>query len=112
MKEGIETNPSNYTRFVVLSREDHSIDGEATMASIVFSTPDKPGALFAAMATMADARLNLKKLESRPIAGKPWQYRFYVDVELPQERKAFEDAIKTLEAHVADLRVLGVYRAS
>jgi 3-deoxy-7-phosphoheptulonate synthase len=112
IKEGIETNPSNYTRFVVLSREGHQIDGEPTMASIVFSTPDRPGALFSAMAAMADARLNLKKLESRPIAGKPWQYRFYVDLELPDERAAFEAALAELESHVADLRVLGVYRAS
>ena len=112
LREGIETNPSNYTRFVVISREEHKIDGEPTMASLVFSTPDKPGALFSAMATMAEAKLNLKKLESRPIAGRPWQYMFYVDVELPQPAGAFEDALAHLGAHVADLRVLGVYRAS
>jgi 3-deoxy-7-phosphoheptulonate synthase len=112
IKEGIETNPSNYTRFVIISREEHQIDGEPTMASLVFSTPDKPGALFSAMAAMAEAPLNLKKLESRPIAGKPWQYMFYVDVELPEERAAFDTALTSLEAHVEDLRVLGVYRAS
>jgi len=111
-KEGIETNPSNYTRFVVLSRQEHQLDGKPTMASFVFSTPDRPGALFSAMQIMADAELNLKKLESRPIAGKPWQYMFYVDVELPEPVAQFDEAVRALDSVVTDLRVLGRYRAS
>ncbi|MEE8441220.1 MAG: 3-deoxy-7-phosphoheptulonate synthase, partial [Spirochaetia bacterium] len=66
LKEGIETNPRNYTRFVVLARTDEAEVPDANLASLVFSTPDRPGALFAAMKVMADASLNLKKLESRP----------------------------------------------
>ncbi|MFP4376431.1 MAG: 3-deoxy-7-phosphoheptulonate synthase [Spirochaetales bacterium] len=112
IKEGIETNPSNYTRFVILSRQEQQLDGKPTMASFVFSTPDRPGALFSAMQIMADAELNLKKLESRPIAGKPWQYMFYVDVELPEKPAQFDEAIRELDSVVTDLRVLGRYRAS
>lgn len=82
------------------------------MASLVFSTPDQPGALFAAMKVMADASLNLKKLESRPIAGRPWQYMFYVDVELPSSGEGYSDALVALEDAVQDLRVLGLYRAN
>jgi 3-deoxy-7-phosphoheptulonate synthase len=82
------------------------------MASLVFSTPDRPGALFAAMKVMAEASLNLKKLESRPIAGKPWQYMFYVDVEIPPMRDAFAQALEALGETVEDLRVLGSYRAN
>lgn len=112
LKEGIETNPRNYTRFVVLARTDEAEMPDANMASLVFSTPDQPGALFAAMKVMADASLNLKKLESRPIAGRPWQYMFYVDVEIPSSRKGYTDALAALEATVEDLRVLGAYRAN
>ncbi len=112
LKEGIETNPRNYTRFVVLARTDEAEVPDANKASLVFSTPDQPGALFAAMKVMADASLNLKKLESRPIAGRPWQYMFYVDVEIPTSREGYAAALTTLEAVVEDLRVLGTYRAN
>ncbi|MFW6293200.1 MAG: 3-deoxy-7-phosphoheptulonate synthase [Spirochaetota bacterium] len=111
LKEGIETNPRNYTRFVVLSREEQEIEADANLASLVFSTPDKPGALFRAMEIMANASLNLKKLESRPIPGKPWQYMFYVDLEMPDSSESFSQALERLHETVADLRVLGVYRA-
>ena len=111
LKEAIETNPRNYTRFVVLSREEEEIDVDANLASLVFSTPDKPGALFRAMEIMANASLNLKKLESRPIPGKPWQYMFYVDLEMPDSSESFSQALERLHETVADLRVLGVYRA-
>lgn len=112
LKEGIETNARNYTRFVVLTRSENADVPDANMASLVFSTPDRPGALFAAMKVMAEADLNLKKLESRPIAGKPWQYMFYVDVEIPQSVEAYSAALGTLEETVADLRVLGTYRSN
>jgi len=111
LKEGIETNPRNYTRFVILARSEGTEVADANVASLVFSTPDKPGALFAAMKVMADASLNLKKLESRPIAGKPWQYMFYVDVEIPPSQIGYAEALTALEASVDDLRVLGTYRA-
>ncbi|TVQ22801.1 MAG: 3-deoxy-7-phosphoheptulonate synthase [Spirochaetaceae bacterium] len=112
IKAGIETNPSNYTRFMILSRDEDDSDTGANMAGLVFSTPDRPGALFSAMQILADAELNLKKLESRPIAGKPWQYMFYVDVELPAGGGAFPDALERLRHVVEDLRVLGIFRAA
>jgi 3-deoxy-7-phosphoheptulonate synthase len=112
LKEGIETNPRNYTRFVVLSREEEAPTADANLASIVFSTPDKPGALFRAMEIMAEAALNLKKLESRPIPGKPWEYMFYVDLEMPSTSESFTESLGSLRDVVNDLRVLGVYRAS
>lgn len=111
VKEGIETNPSNYTRFVILSRGEPEQLPDANMASIVFSTPDKPGALFHAMQSMAEALVNLKKLESRPIPGKPWQYMFYVDLEMPPDSDRFAGLLRSLAELVSDLRVLGVYRA-
>ncbi len=111
LKEGIETNPSNYTRFVVLIPGEPSWQEGANLASIVFSTPDRPGALFHAMELMAKASVNLKKLESRPIAGKPWQYMFYVDLELPTGKAEFDSLLDTLSGEVSDLRLLGVYRA-
>lgn len=111
IREGIETNPHNYTRFVVLARESETEVEHPDMASIVFSTPDRPGALYGAMEVLARAELNLKKLESRPIPGKPWQYMFYLDVELPPEFDRYQRAMGDLVSHVEDLRVLGTYRS-
>jgi 3-deoxy-7-phosphoheptulonate synthase len=73
---------------------------------------DEPGALFKALQVLAARGLNMKKLESRPIHGKPWQYLFYVDVDMPAEAALFEQGIGELKDVTADLRVLGTYRSS
>ncbi len=112
LKEGIETNPRNYTRFVVIARLEHPDVPDPNLGSLVFSTADKPGALFTCLRILAERSINLKKLESRPILGKPWQYMFYLDLELPKEPEAFREAVDLLRNESEDLRVLGLYRAS
>ncbi|MFA7567488.1 MAG: 3-deoxy-7-phosphoheptulonate synthase [Alkalispirochaeta sp.] len=112
LREGIETNPRNYTRFAILAREENAEARNPDMATIVFSTPDTPGALFECMRVLADRELNLKKLESRPIHGEPWRYMFYLDVQLPETQQQFIDGMTALEAVSRDLRILGTYRSS
>jgi 3-deoxy-7-phosphoheptulonate synthase len=113
LKSGIETNPLNYTRFAILARAELEVGESPNKASIVFSTPDKPGSLFRCMKVLADRSLNMKKLESRPIAGKPWQYMFYVDLELPEDLGIFQEAVAEIGALSEDeVRILGMYRAS
>lgn len=111
IKEGIETNPRNYTRFFVVTRHEAS-PSDATMASIVFETPDKPGALFESLQILADEDLNMHKLESRPIHGKPWEYMFYIDLEIPSDRSGFKRAMERLDEATDSFRILGQYRAS
>jgi 3-deoxy-7-phosphoheptulonate synthase len=111
LRTGIETNPRNYTRFAVLSRSERTVAESPNKASIVFSTPDTPGSLFKCMGVLADKKLNMKKLESRPILGKPWQYMFYVDVEIPEDGGLFDAAMEELKnLSEGDLRVLGMFR--
>jgi 3-deoxy-7-phosphoheptulonate synthase len=110
LREGIETNPQNYTRFAVLAREDEPAISAPNKASIVFSTPDTPGALYECLRILADRRLNMKKIESRPIHGQPWRYMFYLDVEIPPEDGVFRAAMDELSGKTEDLRVLGTYR--
>jgi 3-deoxy-7-phosphoheptulonate synthase len=113
LKTGIETNPLNYTRFAVLSRSELEVGETPNKASIVFSTPDKPGSLFKCMKVLAVKNLNMKKLESRPIPGKPWQYMFYVDIELPEDIDIFKDALEEIRSLSEEgVRVLGMYRVS
>jgi len=112
LKEGIETNPRNYTRFFVIARQEESVPSPADMASVVFSTVDKPGALFHCLQILADEHLNMKKLESRPIPGKPWEYMFYVDLEIPPEQADYLPALEKLRESADDFRILGVFKAA
>ena len=112
LKEGIETNPRNYTRFFAIARQEETTGDTPDMASVVFSTPDKPGALFHCLQILADERLNMKKLESRPIEGKPWEYMFYVDLEIPTEESRYSTALERFGQTTDDFRILGIFKAS
>ncbi|MDR1429396.1 MAG: 3-deoxy-7-phosphoheptulonate synthase [Spirochaetaceae bacterium] len=120
LKAGIETNPLNYTRFLVISRRQgrtapvpSSLGSEkANKASLVFSVSDEPGSLFACLKILSDRGINLSKLESRPIQGKPWEYLFYIDATIPEDPGLFDAALAELKARARDFHFLGTYRAS
>lgn len=111
LKEGIESNPRNYTRFFVLSPE-RNIREKSNKTSLVFSTCDKPGALLESLKKFAEHDLNLVKLESRPRPGRPWEYMFYVDLEgslFDESVNATMDELKELTEFV---KILGCYPAA
>lgn len=121
LKEGIETNPLNYTRFVVIGRINDGVSpsvpsgldsGKPNKASVVFSTPNEPGSLFVCLKILSEGGINLSKLESRPIPGKPWRYLFYADVSIPEDEKIFASVMTELKTKTEDFRFLGKYRAS
>ncbi|MDR2109795.1 MAG: 3-deoxy-7-phosphoheptulonate synthase [Spirochaetaceae bacterium] len=121
LKAGIETNPLNYTRFVIIARRSGNDkapippslgSGKLNKASLVFSVPDEPGSLFACLKIVSERGINLSKLESRPIQGKPWEYLFYVDVSIPQGEGLFDAAMEALKTKTRDFYFLGAYRAS
>ncbi len=109
LKQGIEDNPQNYTRFLLIAAADHPPLAPADKASLVFSTPDRPGALSECLTVFAKHDLNMTKLESRPIPGRPWEYRFYVDVALSADADALGNAEAELRDLTASYRILGVY---
>jgi 3-deoxy-7-phosphoheptulonate synthase len=116
LREGIETNPLNYTRFVVMALRQGAVppslgSGKPNKASLVFSVPDEPGSLFACLQILSDKGINLSKLESRPIQGKPWEYLFYIDVSIPKGEGDFDKAIAELKTKTRDFHFLGAYRA-
>ncbi len=110
--QSIETNPSNYTRFYVLTREENAplfmAERKREKASMLFSVSDEPGSLMKVLEVFYRNGLNMQKLESRPIQGKPWEYTFYVDVLIPDYSR-FEEICDEIKASAASFRVLGVY---
>jgi 3-deoxy-7-phosphoheptulonate synthase len=119
LRVGIETNPLNYTRFVIIARrigdEVSAPPGFAidtpNKASLVFSVPDKPGSLFACLKILSDGGINMSKLESRPIQGQPWRYLFYIDGIIPEDPAVFGRVMEDLKAETEDFRFLGTYRS-
>jgi 3-deoxy-7-phosphoheptulonate synthase len=111
LKEGIESNPQNYTRFIVISPE-HVINEKANKTSLIYSAPNTPGALFNTLQKFAAKNLNLVKLESRPRTGRPWEYMFYVDLEGSLTDPVVNQAIDELRELTEFLKVLGSYPAS
>lgn len=115
LREGIETNPKNYTRFYILSREENSQEFKSrftpNIASLLFNVSDESGALFKVLKILSDHGLNMKKLESRPIPGKPWEYSFFVEVEM-KDNDEFNKTLTLLKEKTTSLRVLGTFRSA
>lgn len=108
---GVETNHRNFTRFFLIARRAEPGVGKPNKASLVFATADEPGALSRCLAIFATHGVNMAKLESRPIHGRPWDYMFYVDVRLPADPLAFERTLAELGEVAKELRELGAYEA-
>ena len=109
LQEGIETNPRNFTRFVVISRNEF-LEGPQNKSSLIFSVGDTPGSLCAVLQIFAENRINLVKLESRPIHSKPWEYLFYADVEVDICDEPFRNILEELQGKTEYLKILGSYR--
>lgn len=111
LQEGIESHPRNFTRFWMLERGGRPVEG-ADKASLVFDTPDHPGALHEALGKLTEHKINLHRLESRPIPGKPWEYRFFADLQVPEDPEALHKALEGLRVFCPFYRLLGIYRAA
>jgi prephenate dehydratase len=109
LASNIHTMKNNYTRFLVLQREDalHTIDAP-DKASVNFHTDHSRGSLARVLTKIAEGGINLSKLQSSPIPGSNWEYSFHVDMEFVG-LKQFETVIATIKPFTASLKVYGVY---
>lgn len=114
LRENIEDNAENFTRFVLLLPPEEAQRFRAKNAkkmSLAMRLAHRPGALLASLQPFSRHGVNLLKIESRPIHGKPFEYQFYVDVEAEQ-REPLEQAVQEVRRATSDLRVLGLYAAA
>jgi chorismate mutase / prephenate dehydratase len=104
----IEDQSTNITRFVVIGKTDTPVSGD-DKTSLVFSVQDKAGVLHRMLQPFARRRINLTKIESRPIKNKPWEYMFFLDLRGHQQQSAIRNAVATLEKNCLLLKILGSY---
>jgi prephenate dehydratase len=106
----IHTMKNNYTRFLILQREDAAeLVPDANKASVNFHTDHSRGSLAKVLTKIADGGINLSKLQSFPIPGSEWLYSFHADMEF-DTLEQFNEVIDLIKPLTADIKVYGVYK--
>jgi chorismate mutase/prephenate dehydratase len=108
MRLGINQEGSNSTRFIIVTK-DNIFSRYAKKISICFEIPHEKGSLYRMLSHFIYNQLNLTKIESRPVEGKNWEYRFFVDFEGNLKEQAVENALLGLKEEAVNLKVLGNY---
>jgi prephenate dehydratase len=109
LQEAVQDFEFNITRFAIIGGAPSP---DANKTTIVFALPSTPGALFKALSVFALRDINLTKLESRPMRGRPWEYLFYVEVDARRDDLACARALTHLAEFARWTRVLGMYRGA
>lgn len=111
IKESVHDNPHNYTRFLIIGQKQNSVKG-TDKCSIIFTVLHLPGSLVMALRILSDSKLNLVKIESRPIHGKPFEYLFYVDFSWsPEQADEIENIMETLKENTQSVKILGYFKS-
>jgi len=108
LASGIEDDPNNTTRFLVIGSHDAGPTGR-DKTSLVCSAPNRPGAVFNLLESLARHEVSMTKLESRPSRTGLWEYVFYIDVEGHRENETVKQVLVELKERAAFVKVLGSY---
>jgi prephenate dehydratase len=112
--ERIQDNTENFTRFVLLQPAEKAASNhppDARKMSIAMRLAHRPGSLLSSLEPFARNGVNLLKIESRPIHGRPWEYQFFIDVEADTVAR-LEQALREVREAAHEVRVLGLYPAA
>lgn len=105
LDRSIQDRKNNYTRFIVISKEQ--VEGDKT--SLIFSVKNVPGALHRALGPFAKREIDLTSIHSRPVKTKPWDYIFFMDFKGSLKDKEVKEALKELEEISTFIKILGSY---
>ncbi|MBP6993957.1 bifunctional chorismate mutase/prephenate dehydratase [Candidatus Woesebacteria bacterium] len=112
LKRNVEDDRHNYTRFVYISKQKESMSS-ATKCSLQFEVKHEPGSLVMVLNVLKDRGLNMTKIESRPIHGKPFEYRFYMDFEFDSSTyDVHKDILEKLKDSTHAIKLLGLYASA
>ena len=118
LTEHLEDDSANFTRFLLL-RDPRKAPafpiaqfGDRNKLSLVIHLAHRPGSLWQALGVFARRKIDLLKIESRPLVGQPWEYRFYLDLSTSLESAVTQEALSDLRGHVAEVHLLGCYAAA
>ncbi len=106
---GIQTMKNNYTRFLILQREQNGSIEQANKASVNFVTDHSKGSLARVLGQIADGGINLSKLQSFPIPGTDFKYSFHADMEF-ETIEQFHKVIEAIKPSTVELKIYGVYK--
>jgi prephenate dehydratase len=109
IKDGIEDGPSNSTRFLLLSREPFSGQGDKT--SIIFAVAHEAGQLYGVLKLFADAEINLTRISSMPLRSDPGNYSFFLDFEGTETDPKVAEVMGRMKEMAISLKNLGSYPA-
>jgi len=108
IKQGIENNPNNFTRFLIFSK-GNSVESPNDKTSIIFSVKHEPGALYQILKEFNDNGINLTKIESRPNKNTNWEYNFFVDFIGHFSNSKINSVLSKVTENTIFLKVLGSY---
>lgn len=109
LARSIENESRNWTRFVLIAAKAPEIPSGVNKTSVLFTVPDEPGTLAAVLDVLAGEKVNMKKLESRPLPGQTWKYAFFVDLQFTGDIFEQERVLESMTKRCLTLRVLGQY---
>ncbi len=108
LQEHLEDHAENYTRFVLLA-PNPEVSNQGNKISLMVRLPNRPGALHDALRPFVRRGIDLLKIEGRPIKGRPWQYNFFLDLQLPTNESELRGALDEIGESAEELRYLGQY---
>jgi chorismate mutase/prephenate dehydratase len=110
LKEDIEDNPQNVTRFLAIGKSAADPTGRDKTA-LLFSLRHEPGALHKVLEPLAQRNISLTRIESRPMKTRNWEYLFFVDLEGHEEDSNLREAVREMQGHCAFIKRLGSFPA-
>ena len=109
LSSNIEDNPSNFTRFLIISKKENEIKGEKLKTSLVYVVKHVPGALYRVLKVFSDENINLTKIESRPRRKGKWEYIFLMDFEGDKDDPKIKKVLELMNQNVIWSKILGSY---